>query len=57
MTIIENKKVVTCPICGSDNIKKVHPFDYAKQCNDDSCNYYIENYKKRRYQFSTGVHN
>lgn len=57
MAIVENKEVVRCPVCDSDNIEAVQSFDFVKQCNNDRCNYYIENYKKLRYQFSTGVHN
>lgn len=57
VAIEENGKTVKCPVCKSDNIVKVHPFDYVKQCNNDNCEYYIDHSKNWRCQFTTGVHN
>ena len=53
----ENGETVQCPVCGSVDIIKVHPFDYVKQCKNDDCEYYLNHPQKYRYQFSTGVHN
>ncbi len=49
--IEENGEVVKCPKCGSENIERVPPFDYVKQCND--C--FTKDGKHT--QFFTGVHN
>jgi endogenous inhibitor of DNA gyrase (YacG/DUF329 family) len=53
----ENGETVKCPICGSSNVIRMHPFDYIKQCENDDCKYHLNHPKKYRYQFSTGVHN
>ena len=53
----ENRQIVRCPKCNSENVEAVEPFDYVKQCQNDNCSYYLNHPKRWRYQFSTGVHN
>ena len=55
--IKENGQIVTCPVCGSDNVEPVHPFDYWKMCHNEKCPYHIESPNGYKYVFSTGVHN
>ena len=57
MTVVENGKRVECPVCGSNNVIRVHPFDYVKQCENPDCPYHTQNKKGYKYQWSTGVHN
>ena len=49
--LIENGEVVKCPKCDSENVIRVHPFDYVKRCND--C--FTEDGKHT--EFLTSVHN
>jgi hypothetical protein len=55
--IKENRKIVVCPICKSNKVIRVHPFDYVKQCENPRCPYHLNHPKGWKYQFSTGVHN
>ncbi len=51
--MIENGEVVKCPICGSENVEPVYPFDYIKMCMNDDCKYHIEHSQHWRNQFVT----
>lgn len=53
--IIESGVIITCDICGSDDIVTPMPFDYIKRCNNDECPFYLEN--QLRHEFMTGEHN
>jgi len=55
--VIENGKVVRCPVCGSSKVIREPLFDYIKTCMSDRCSYYINSPKKWRNNFNTGVHN
>jgi len=53
--LVENGKIVRCPVCGSSKIKRKMMFDYIKTCMNNKCS----GYKKEgwRNNFNTGVHN
>ena len=55
--LLENGKIVRCPVCGSSKIKREIMFDYIKTCMNDRCSYYVNSPKKWRNNFNTGVHN
>ena len=55
--VIENGKIVRCPVCGSSKVKREIMFDYIKTCMNNRCNYYTNSPKKWRNNFNTGVHN
>ena len=55
--VIENGKVVRCPVCGSSKVKREMMFDYYKTCMNNKCSYYVNSPKRWRNNFSTGVHN
>jgi hypothetical protein len=46
-----------CPICGSDKIVAIMPFDYIKMCMNDKCSYRRKSKKNYRYQWSDREHN
>ena len=55
--LIENGKVVRCPVCGSNKIRREMMFDYIKTCMNNKCKYYLNSPKRWRNNFNTGVHN
>ena len=55
--IKENGKPVKCPLCGSTDVIRVHPFDYVKQCENPKCPEWVRTRYRYKHQWSTGVHN
>jgi len=55
--VIEQGKVVRCPVCGSSKVIREPLFDYIKTCMNNRCSYYVNSPKKWRNNFNTGVHN
>lgn len=49
----ENGKLIRCPICNSNKVNYVLPFDYWIMCENDTCKFYIEHLKQKRYTFMT----
>jgi len=55
--VIENGKIVRCPVCNSSKVIREPLFDYIKTCMNDRCTYYTHSHENWRNNFNTGVHN